>query len=187
MFLCFLGVLDSAVKLLAQVDIKKVVAYCTIFEMNIILVNFFFFSYYSYLFFLYFSILHTLLSFFFFFLVDCIYKRYNNRCILGVNNLLNFYPNLSFFLIVGVLLFNGIPLTLKFNLELIFFEKLLNFNSVFFLMFILIQIFGIIFFSKIFFSILFFSTVQKNTVDLGMKEILIFCILIFFFFFLSFF
>lgn len=185
--ICFIGILDSSVKLFAQVDLKKIVAYCTIFEMNIILSNFFFFSYYSYLFFIYFSILHTLLSFFFFFSVDCIYRRFNTRSIQGVNNLLNYYPNFAIFLIIGVMMFNGIPLTLKFNLELVFFAKILNYSFLYFFVFIIIQVIAIIFFTKNFFSILFFSTNSKVLVDLTTKELCIFNVLFIFFILFSFF
>lgn len=183
----FFGILDSCLKLMSQVDIKKIVAYCTIFEMNIILFNFIFFSYYSYLFFIYFSILHTLLSFYFFFLVDCLYRRYNSRSITSITNILNLYPNLGLFLIIGVFLFNGIPLTLKFNLEIIFLEKLLNFNIVYFIIFLIIHIVCVIFFSKNWFNLLFFSSINKYTSDLTLKEICIFLLLIFFFIFFSFF
>lgn len=154
--------------------------------MNIILTNFFFFSYYSYLFFIYFSILHTLLSFFFFFTVDCLYKRFNTRSIYSINNVLNYYPNLGLFLVLGVLLFNGIPLTLKFNLELVFFEKLMCFNFVFFCLFFFTQIFAIIFFTKNFFSILFFTTTSKNTIDLTFKEMFIYSTLFLLFLLFSF-
>lgn len=182
----FIGIFDAAIKIFTQTDLKKIVAYCTVFEMNIILTNFFFMSYHSYLFLIYFSLLHTLLSFYFFFTVDCIYKRFNTRSIASVNNILNSYPNLAILIVVGVVLFNGIPLTLKFNLEVIFFSKLLTLNAVYFLLFFSVQILGIIFFTKQFFSILFFSSTTRLVSDLTAKELSIFLLLVFVFLLFSF-
>lgn len=183
----FIGLIDSSIKIYSQVDLKKIVAYCTVFEMNLLLTNFFFLSYYSYLFLIYFSILHTFLSFYFFFCVDCLNKRFNTRSIISINNLLNLYPNLALFLIIGVFIFNGIPLTLKFNLELIYFEKILNFNFFYFLLFFIVQVLCIIFFTKNFFSVLFFTTELKLNMDLTIKELFIFFIILISFFFISFF
>jgi NADH-quinone oxidoreductase subunit M len=181
-----LGVIDASIKFFSQVDIKKIVAYCTIFEMNIMLLILLFLTYNSYLFLIYFCILHTLLSFYFFFLVDCIFKRFNTRSIFGINNIINLFPNLAIFTIVGVLLFNGLPLTLKFNLELVLIQKLLNFNFLYFFIFFFIQIFAIIFITKNFFIIIFSSNSKTQLSDLTSREFFLFFYLISFFILFSF-
>lgn len=181
----FLGILDVTVKLFSQIDVKKIVANCTVFEMNIIMINFLYLNTSSYLFLIYFSCLHTMLSFLFFFSVECIYKRYNTRSIYGITNILNNYPILAIFIVINVLLFNGLPLTLKFNLEIILILKLLNHNFIYLFIFLLIQIIFIIFFTKNFFSIIFLNSSNNVTCDLQFYEILIYFSIYSFFIILS--
>lgn len=186
-FLSFVGLVDASLKIAYQTDMKRVVATCTVFEMNIILLNFLFLSISSHVFTIYFCILHTFLSFLFFYLTDCIYRRSGTRSFQSIGNFINTYPVLSLFLITCLLLFNGIPFTLKFYLEIIFFLKILNLNILFFLIFTLIQIFFIIFFSKLFLLTLFTDKKSLIFFDLKKYEFNIFLFTIMCFLFFSFF
>lgn len=123
--------------------------------MNIILFNLIFINYSSINFVLYFCILHTSLSFLFFFLSDLFYKKLNTRCINSLYGLLNKYTFISVLFIISVVLFNGVPFTLKFSLEVSMFLKLLNFSFILFLYFFFIQIYFLLSFNRIVYTILF--------------------------------
>lgn len=172
--LSLIGIIDVSIKIQNQVDFKKIVAYCTIFEMNIILLNLFFFSNKIVIYVLLFCVMHTSLSGIFFVLSDLIYKRYNTRCTYSIKGSLDYYFVLSVVLFLSVLLFNGIPFSLKFNLEFILFLKLLNFNFLLLLYFMTIQILFIIFFSKVCYGLIFNSNSKLyNISDLSKFELYI--------------
>ena len=167
------SILDITIKLLSQTDFKKIIAYCTIFEMNIILFNIFFFNFNVVIYIVLFCILHTTLSCIFFLINDFIYKRYNTRCILNIGGLINNCNNFSILLITSVILFNGVPFTLKFNLEFSIFLKLSNFDIILFLIFSITQIVFIIFFTKIIYSIVFNNNSYSKIVDISFNEVLL--------------
>lgn len=171
--LVFLGIIDITIKLQQQVDFKKIVAYCTIFEMNIILLSIFFYNYNTLVFYLLFCVLHTTLSNVFFLLADFVYKRYNTRNIYCVGSLINNNPILSLVIICSVLLFNGMPLTLKFSLELSIFLKIINTDFFLFFFFYFIQIIFSIFFTKLNYCLLFQNIKTKKTGDMSFYEFLI--------------
>lgn len=169
----FLGIIDITIKLQQQVDFKKVVAYCTIFEMNIILLSIFFYNYNTIIFYLLFCILHTTLSNVFFTLSDFVYKRYNTRNVYGVGSLFNNNPLLSLTFLLSILLFNGLPLTLKFSMEMSIFLKIVNTDFILFFLFYFIQIIFSIFFTKINYQLLFQNSKNKKTCDISFYEFLI--------------
>lgn len=175
----FLSILDSTIKIFAQTDLKKIVAYCTVFEMNLIFFVLMFLNKTNFIFIIIFSILHATLSGLFFFVVDCIYKRYNSRNTQSVLNISNYYPLLTLNILLSIFIFNGLPLTIKFYMELIILYKLLTYNTLYFIIFVLIQIYFIIFFTKHFMNILFSFKNNKITSDLTLKEIFIFVIFYF--------
>jgi NADH:ubiquinone oxidoreductase subunit 4 (subunit M) len=161
-----------------QIDFKKIVAYSTVFEMNIILFNFFFFNYSLNIFILYFCILHTSLSGVFFFFNDILYKRYNTRSVYQINGILNNFFFLPILLLVSLLNLNGLPLTLKFNLELFFLIRLFNFDFFFFFFFIIIQYLFILFINKIIFNCIFGYNNKIICSDLSFFELFIIIIFI---------
>ena len=167
----FLGIIDITLKLPLQTDFKKIIAYCTIFEMNIILINVFFFTFNTVVYVLLFCILHTTLSCVFFLISDFLYKRYNTRCILNIGGVFNNCSNLSIVIILSVIFFNGIPFTLKFNLEISIFIKLYNYDIVFLILFIFSQIIFIIFFTKIIYSVLFNNVEYSKVSDISSYEL----------------
>jgi NADH:ubiquinone oxidoreductase subunit 4 (subunit M) len=69
---------------------------------------------------------HSLLSSLMFFLVDCIQKRYKSRLVSEISGLIHTTPNLGVSIIVMVVLYSGLPGTLKFISELYIFSGLIE-------------------------------------------------------------
>jgi len=142
-----------------------------------------------------FIITHAFLSAYMFFLVDCVYKRFNSRSILLVSGILNLCPFLGIFIFNMLILFSALPGTLKFNVEFFLFEGLLEYSFLFiFSLMIITNVLGLIGFSKVWFNSIFGLNEKKknyNFLDLSYKEIILSFFfnffLIFFSFFLNFF
>ena len=124
--ICIIGVIDSSLKMWGQTDIKKLVAYCTIQEMNLILLMFLLGDSSSTICGIVFSAAHAFLSAFMFYLVDCIYRRFHSRSIYSVQGLLQVVPNLGIFIIIMCVLYAGLPGTIKFSCEFFIFSTLLE-------------------------------------------------------------
>jgi NADH:ubiquinone oxidoreductase subunit 4 (subunit M) len=61
-----------------------------------------------------------------FFLVDCIQKRYKSRLVSELSGILHTTPNLGTSLLVMIILYSGLPGTLKFTSELYIYAGLLE-------------------------------------------------------------
>jgi formate hydrogenlyase subunit 3/multisubunit Na+/H+ antiporter MnhD subunit len=147
--ICFLGVLDASIKMWHQGDLKKLVAYGTVQEMNLIYLAFCFGDSFFLLGGVFFCITHAFLSGLFFYLVDCVHRRYNTRSVAEISGILHTTPNLGIVILFGVILYSGFPGTLKFVSELYIFLGLLE--SCFFSCIILLygaNFLGILGFSK---------------------------------------
>lgn len=165
---------DASLKMCTQIDLKKLVAFSTIQEMALMTFILISPSYYNYQILFAFVIFHTFISALFFWIVDCIYRRYNTRVVSNISGLSNLFPNLSLCTLVGVYLFVGVPFTIKFSIEFFIFKNLLNYS--FFLLSIIIFFaiyLGTLFFFKIFITINFGANPQINGVDLSKKELFI--------------
>jgi NADH-quinone oxidoreductase subunit M len=172
-----IGIIDSSLKMWGQSDLKKLVAYGTIQEMNIIFLTFCYGDSFLILSGILFCITHALLSSLFFFIVDCVYRRYKTRNIIEIQGLLHITPNLGIFIFFSCLLYSGLPGTLKFICELYIFSGLFETAPISVLLILYSANFvGIVGFCKCWFNILFGLNLkfQKlNLVDLTMREILI--------------
>jgi NADH:ubiquinone oxidoreductase subunit 4 (subunit M) len=73
-----------------------------------------------------FCITHALLSPLFFYLVDCVQRRYNSRSVLEIHGVLHTYPNLGITILISLALYSGLPGTLKFISEFYIFIGLLE-------------------------------------------------------------
>jgi NADH-quinone oxidoreductase subunit M len=113
-----IGVVDASLKLWGQSDVKKIVAYCTVQEMNLIFLLFLMGDVNSVTCGAVFSVAHAFLSSLMFFLVDCVYRRCHTRSVLAVHGLLQQTPNLATAIIVMCVLYAGLPGTLKFTCEI---------------------------------------------------------------------
>lgn len=188
--IAILGVIDASLKMWGQTDIKKLVAYGTIQEMNLIYITFCWGDTNAILVGIIFSATHAFLSALMFFLVDCVYRRFHTRFIPALSGILHLTPNLGICILIMCIFFAGIPGTLKFVSEFYLFTGLFEIStfSTFFLMFIS-NVIGLIGFSKCWFNIVFGlnSSLKKTPVlDLTIKEFYIIFLSFFFLFFFTF-
>lgn len=123
---CFLGVIDASLKMWSQTDLKKLVAFATIQEMSLLYLAFCWGDGVAIFGGVLFCITHAFLSSLFFYLVDCIQRRYNSRSVVELSGILHTTPNLGIAILLGVILYAGLPGTLKFTSELYIFVGLLE-------------------------------------------------------------
>lgn len=143
--LCLFSALDAAVKLFVQVDLKKLVAFATVFEMGLIFLFLLWKPSQSFFFVFIFSFSHAFLSGLMFYLVDMIFIRTRTRSLQSVSGLSVFFPKLSKFIWLMLFIFWGLPLTLKFFVE--FWILCAAFVSSSFIVFFTIV--GVVFFANI--------------------------------------
>ena len=189
--LTILGILDASLKMWGQTDVKKLVAYGTVQEMNIIYLAFCWGDSYSVVGGIIFCITHCFLSVMMFYLVDCIQRRYNSRSVTEISGILQTTPTLGITILVMCVLYSGVPGTLKFTSEFYIFSGLFE-TSPFscFLVLFIANVVGLIGFSKCWFNIVFGMNNKNmglNTLDLSYKELYILYICIFFLVFFCFF
>jgi len=122
-----IGVIDSSFKLFYQIDLKKIVAYSTVIEMHWLSLSII--NGYSYLFIAGFCMLvsHAFLSTNFFFLVDCISRRFKTRLVTEISSISLLNPKLFIMVLINLLIFLGFPGTLFFIAEVLFFLFMLDF------------------------------------------------------------
>ena len=169
-FLCVivLGFVDSSFKFWTQSDVKKLVAYCTIQEMNLIMLLFLFGNTKLISTGILFTITHALLSGLMFYVVDCVYRRFGSRSIVEVHGILSSCPNLAIIIILMQLCFVGLPGTVKFLVE---FNLMTGFLWCFprtSILLMIINILGVIGFSKIWFNLIFGIKKHEKTVFLDL-------------------
>ena len=186
-----LGVLDSSFKMWGQIDLKKLVAYCTIQEMSLLYLVFIWGDTVCFIGGVLLCITHSLLSSLMFFLVDCIQRRYKTRLISEISGIIHSTPNLGISLIMMVVLYSGIPGSLKFSSEVYIYTGLFE-NSPLTSLILLFgsNFFGLIGFSKCWFNVIFGLNLKNQNnpqIDLTNKELLIIFICIFFSFLFNFF
>jgi len=179
-----MGIIDASLKMWSQTDIKKLVAYGTVQEMNIIYLAFCWGDVSSITGGLIFCVTHCFLSLMMFYLVDCIQRRYGSRSVTEVSGILQTTPNLGITILVMCTLYSGIPGTLKFISEFYIFSGLFETAplSCCILLFIA-NVIGLIGFCKLWFNVTFGMN-NKNLklipLDLSYKEIYILYTCIFF-------
>lgn len=176
------GVVISSLQMWSQVDLKKVVALCTVQEMNLLLICFIFghtsLVYAGILF----CFMHAMLSAMMFFLVDLIQKRFGTRLLTSLSGLIHLCPNLGISIIFMCLCFLALPFTLKFTCEFMLFAGLMDLTKIIFIICCLITNWiAPISFCKIWYSTLFgipsYSTSKVK--DLEFKEIQIISLCLF--------
>lgn len=182
-----LGVLDSSLKMWAQIDLKKLIAYATVQEMNLILIcaatpnqfNVFYTGL--------FILAHTLLSTLFFLLIDSIYKRFSSRSVYNVRGLLTINPSLGWCVYIACLFFTGAPFTLKFLCELFIYIKLNELNLLLLLLVIIVANWiAIIGFCRNWYSTLFGVAKKSIQTEITYRELIVYSSLFLFLFILPF-
>jgi len=147
---CLISVIDSTLKMIVQVDLKKLIAYATVQEMGLILMLMLISNKYMLFYTGLFIITHTILSSLFFFIVDCIYKRYKTRTTNGVFGIFNESFFLGIFILISLFLYLGFPFTIKFFIELKLFLFLFSYNYIILVFIVfLLNFLGSFFFAKI--------------------------------------
>lgn len=178
-----IGVVDASIKMFSQVDLKKLVAFCTVQEMNMIYLMLCWGDSIGCISAILFSITHSFLSAFMFFIVDCIQRRYNSRSTLELSGIIHLTPNLGIAIFVMIVLFCGLPGTMKFTCEFFIFSQLigvsLSFSTI---LLIFANFIGVVGFCRCWFNVLFGMSAKLsklNIIDLNSKEIsiILFCVL----------
>lgn len=175
--LCVIGIIDASIKMWCQTDLKKLVAYSTIQEMNLIFMAFCWGDAVVFFGGLLFCITHSLLSPLFFFLVDCVQRRHNSRSILEVNGICHIYPNLGAAILMSLILYSGLPGTLKFTSEFFIFIGLVETGPITLVIIVYgANFLGLLGVLKAWYNVLFGLNIKnqkKIGVDLTFKEFLI--------------
>lgn len=183
-FFCILGMMDASLKMWAQTDIKKLIAYATVQEMNAIYLLFNMGDSWAVDAGLIFVFAHGILSTLMFYLVECIYKRYHSRSLYKVYGISQLFPNLGIAIWGMLIVFFGFPGTLKFYAELQLCMYLANNSLVLALFVAFVFIFvGAVGFARCWFSVLYGHPGDKSNnvvsrLDLTVEEALIICLLL---------
>jgi NADH:ubiquinone oxidoreductase subunit 4 (subunit M) len=160
-----------------QTDLKKLIAYGTVQEMNMIFLLFCWGDSNALWGGILFCITHSFLSGLLFYTVDCVQRRFHTRNIIELSGILQTHPNLGLVIFFNCVLYSGLPGTLKFICELYLYVGLLE-NSFFLgcILFFSCNYLGLVGFCKCWYNVLFglpLKSKQVLTIDLTMKEILI--------------
>lgn len=143
---CLYSVFDGVIKLPLQTDLKKQVAFATVFEMGLIFLFLMWKPVQSFFYIFIFCFSHALLSGLMFFLVEVVYARTQTRNVDLISGLSVFFPTITKFVWMFLFVFWGLPFTLKFFIELWVLISFFNSGSLFLFLFILF----ILFFSNVF-------------------------------------
>ena len=175
--LCILGVVDSSLKMWGQTDLKKLVAYGTIQEMNLIFLVFCWGDTNAITGAILFSITHGALSALMFYIVDCLQRRFNSRSVVEISGILQITPMLGISIIAMCILYAGLPGTLKFTCEFYIFCGLFELTPFLTIcIFIIANVLGLIGFSKCWFDVTFGMYLKNHKLapfDLNFKELYI--------------
>ena len=189
--ICIVGVVDASLKMWGQTDLKKLVAYGTIQEMNLIFLTFCWGDTNAIIGGILFSITHGALSALMFYLVDCVQRRFNSRSVIEVSGILQITPILGISNIIMCILYAGLPGTLKFACEFYIFSGLLEISPVLMVvLFFIANVLGVLGFAKCWFDATFGMYQNQNNItplDLNTKEFYIIYIPILFLFLFPFF
>jgi len=172
-----MGVIDASLKMWGQIDLKKLVAYGTVQEMNLIYISFLWGDANLFIGGILFCVTHAFLSSLMFYLVDCIQRRYHTRIISEISGILHTTPNLGISILFMQIFYSGLPGTLKFLSEFYIFSGLINTCPLIVVIILVVANFlGLIGFSKCWFNVTFGLTLKyqdKLPIDLTSKELLV--------------
>lgn len=150
------GFLDASFRMWTSTDIKRLIAFATIQEMNMLFLFFVLLSDTNLKFFNLFVLVHGLLSALLFFLVDIFQKRSHTRNLTAVSGFAFSAPKLHLLVWFAILIFRGFPIFVKFFLEWELMHFLvLNFHSFGFIIFAGAVLTGVLGFCRIWFLLLY--------------------------------
>ena len=189
--ICIVGVVDASLKMWGQTDLKKLVAYGTIQEMNLIYLTFCWGDTNAIVGGILFSATHGALSALMFYIVDCLQRRFNSRSVIEISGILQLTPMLGISIIIMCVLYAGLPGTLKFTCEFYIFCGLFEITPTLTLfVFFIANVLGLVGFSKCWFDAVFGMSLKNHKLapfDLNTKELYIIYISISFLFIFLFF
>lgn len=97
-----------------------------------------------------------MLSALMFYVVDCVYRRFHSRVVYSVSGVYSLFPRLGAAIFFMVVVFGGLPGTLKFSCEFFLFSSLLSVSwPLCVLMVFVLNFFGLVGFSKAWMNALF--------------------------------
>jgi len=167
---------------IAQVDLKKLIAYASIAHMNIVVIGIFSFNFEGLSGSIYLMIGHAVTSSMLFFLVGVLYDRYKTRLIDSYSGLFFVMPKFSFFLFFAVIANFSFPVTVNFMAEVLIMISLLKISFIGCLLVLLSNCLSV-FYNIFLFSRIAFGAVSPNILnyeDMNQTEVLIlFSLLIF--------
>lgn len=169
-----IGILDSSIKMWHQTDLKKLIAYTTVQEMNFLCIPILWNDLFGELIVSLFIMTHCLLSCIFFFFIDVVSKRFNTRVTSQITGLIHVMPSFSLILFLSWILFSGLPYTIKFLLEISIFCILTSYNLVLTILILsVMNIIGLIGFTKALFNVIFGAPIITDYIiyDLTKREI----------------
>lgn len=179
--LFIIGVVDSSIKMWHQTDLKKLIAYTTVQEMNFLCIPILWNDLFGETLVALFIATHCLLSCIFFFFIDVISKRFSTRVSSQVTGLVHNMPTFTLVIFVSWILFAGLPFTIKFLLEVGIFSILLNYSGAIALVaLVVMNICGLVGFTKNIFNALFGAPVITDYLvyDLTKRELGLYVFLI---------
>lgn len=160
---CLYSVLDGVVKMPLQTDIKKLVAFATVFEMGLIYLFILWKPVQSCAYIYTFCFSHAFLSGLMFYLVDIIYSRTKTRSVDMITGLSVFFPALSKTVWLFLFIFWGLPFTLKFFIELwVILTLFASGSSTLFIYVLFILFMSNVFITKTWLQLLYGSPQTKN-------------------------
>lgn len=177
--ICIWGSLDSSARMWTSTDIKRLIAFATIQEMNLILIFFFFFNsnYVSIL--NCFLLVHGVLSTYLFFLIDQVQKQTTSRNILNLSGMSVIVPFISLFVWIALLIYRGFPVFIKFIIEWELLNSFIfNFGLLGFFFFFFISFFGVLGFGRIWFTILYGAPSNLFSRDFLRRDTVVACYLV---------
>lgn len=152
-----------SIKLLSEIDLKKIVAITTTIELNWIFFCFFSDTVIFSIIISNLLIIHSFATTTEFMVVDYIYKNYKTRVLLNISGLFFFNYKLWLLSFFSILVTIGFPGTIIFILKILFFFELLNISLLLFILWCLVFMLILpLFFFKIWVPIWFGSTNLKN-------------------------
>ena len=189
--ICIVGIVDASLKMWGQTDLKKLVAYGTIQEMNLIFLTFYWGDTNAIIGGILFSATHGALSALMFFIVDCLQRRFNSRSVVEISGVLQITPMLGIAIIFMCVLYAGLLGTLKFTCEFYILCGLFELSPVLTIfIFFVANVLGLVGFSKCWFGVIFGMSLKNHKsapLDLNTKELYIIytsvSVLLFFVFF----
>ena len=174
----FWGSLDASIRMWFVVDIKKLIAFATIQEMNLILIFFFLTWNLNLAIVNLFFLVHGVLSSLFFFLIEQIQRRTQTRNLTLLGGIIGFSTFLGVCFWGALLVFRGFPLFIKFFIEWeLLFLLWENYYYLGFIFFFFNSLFSVLGFSRVWFILLYGVPFKRTEVKLDLiKKDLYICV-----------